>query len=158
MDNNITERALKRAIRLRKNSLFYKTQKGASVGDLFLSFIETCALNDVNVFDYLTALLRNAHRLQDSPGSWMPWNYQAMLLDEGAAAEGVATSSASSPDAGADSAGSSRAPDGKPTVQLKAEADPPVSSDSGVRNEATVGFDLPGLAPGRSEVRETVPP
>lgn len=82
LDNNIAERALKKAIRHRKNSLFFKTKNGAAVGDLFMSLIETCALNQVNAFDYLTALLRNAHRLEESPGSWMPWNYQAMLHEE----------------------------------------------------------------------------
>jgi hypothetical protein len=37
LDNNICERALKKAILHRKNSLFYKTEKGARVGDLFMS-------------------------------------------------------------------------------------------------------------------------
>jgi transposase len=36
LDNNVTERALKRAIRHRKNSLFFKTDKGAAVGDTFI--------------------------------------------------------------------------------------------------------------------------
>ena len=35
LDNNIVERALKKAILHRKNSLFYKTRKGAQIGDLF---------------------------------------------------------------------------------------------------------------------------
>ena len=48
------ERALKKAILHRKNSLFYKTRKGAQMGDLFMSLIHTCELNDVNAFDYLT--------------------------------------------------------------------------------------------------------
>ena len=34
-------RALKKAILHRKNSLFYKTMKGAEVGDLFMSLIHT---------------------------------------------------------------------------------------------------------------------
>src|ERR1035438_6667897 len=37
LDNNIVERALKKAILHRKNSLFYKTRKGAQMGDLFMS-------------------------------------------------------------------------------------------------------------------------
>jgi transposase len=37
LDNNICERALKKAILHRKNALFYKTQNGANVGDLFMS-------------------------------------------------------------------------------------------------------------------------
>jgi len=54
LDNNICERALKKAIRHRKNSLFYKTENGAGVGDLFMSLIHTSELNDANPFDYLT--------------------------------------------------------------------------------------------------------
>jgi hypothetical protein len=36
LDNNIVERALKKAILHRKNSLFYKTRKGAEMGDLYM--------------------------------------------------------------------------------------------------------------------------
>jgi hypothetical protein len=34
VDNNLSERALKRAVLHRKNALFYKTLNGAQVGDL----------------------------------------------------------------------------------------------------------------------------
>jgi hypothetical protein len=37
IDNNIVERALKKAILNRKNALFYKTLNGAGVGDLLLN-------------------------------------------------------------------------------------------------------------------------
>ena len=57
IDNNIVERGLKKAILHRKNSLFYLTMNGAQVGDLFMSLIHTCELNQVNAFDYLVALL-----------------------------------------------------------------------------------------------------
>ncbi len=60
VDNNLVERALKKAILHRKNSLFYKTENGAEVGDLFMSLIHTCELNGVNSFDYLTELLQHA--------------------------------------------------------------------------------------------------
>ena len=48
LDSNIVERALKKAILHRKNSLFYKTENGAEVGDLFMSLIHTCELNGAN--------------------------------------------------------------------------------------------------------------
>ena len=48
LDNNICERALKKAILHRKNSLFYKTQNGAHVGDVFMSLIHTAELNRVD--------------------------------------------------------------------------------------------------------------
>jgi len=51
LDNNVVERALKKAILHRKNALFYKTMNGARVGDLFMSLIHTCELNKVNPFD-----------------------------------------------------------------------------------------------------------
>jgi hypothetical protein len=44
LDNNICERALKRAVLHRKNALFYRTLNGAEVGDLFMSLIHTCGL------------------------------------------------------------------------------------------------------------------
>ncbi|HYK58468.1 MAG TPA: transposase, partial [Bryobacteraceae bacterium] len=79
VDNNLVERALKKAILHRKNSLFYKTEKGAEVGDLFMSLIHTCELNGVNSSDYLTELLRHAEALKQNPSDWMPWNYRDTL-------------------------------------------------------------------------------
>jgi transposase len=79
LDNNVCERALKKAILHRKNALFYKTQNGARVGDLFMSLIYTCQLNEANPFDYLTRLQRHAEAVAACPGSWMPWNYRDAL-------------------------------------------------------------------------------
>jgi hypothetical protein len=76
LDNNIAERMLKKAILHRKNALFYKTMNGARVGDLFMSLIHTCELNQVNPFDYLAALLRHPAELSMCPAEWMPWNYR----------------------------------------------------------------------------------
>ena len=76
LDNNVCERALKRAILHRKNSLFFKTQHGATVGDLFMSIIHTCMLNGVNPFDYLTELERHPAKLRENPEKWLPWNYE----------------------------------------------------------------------------------
>jgi transposase len=77
LDNNICERALKKAILHRKNAYFYKTENGARVGDLFMSLIHTCRLACANPFDYLTTLRRHIRRVRDDPAAWMPWNYQA---------------------------------------------------------------------------------
>ncbi len=79
LDNNLCERALKKAILHRKNALFYKTQNGARVGDLFMSLIYTCQLNQANPFDYLTQLQRHPDQLAARPELWMPWNYRAAL-------------------------------------------------------------------------------
>jgi hypothetical protein len=75
LDNNLCERALRKAILHRKNALFYKTQKGARVGDVFMSLIYTCELNGVNPFDYLTRLQQHADATAAAPASWLPWNY-----------------------------------------------------------------------------------
>ena len=79
LDNNVCERALKKAILHRKNALFYKTQNGARVGDLFMSLIYTCQLNEANPFDYLTQLQRHADQVAASPEVWLPWSYRAAL-------------------------------------------------------------------------------
>jgi transposase len=84
LDNNICERALKKSILHRKNSLFYKTRNGARIGDLFMSLIHTCELNGADPFDYLNQLQRHAEELKLTPPEWMPWNYRATLARTGA--------------------------------------------------------------------------
>jgi hypothetical protein len=76
LDNNLCERALKKAILHRKNSLFYKTRNGARVGDIYMSLIYTCELNGVNAFDYLNQLQLHASDVAEHPERWMPWNYR----------------------------------------------------------------------------------
>ncbi|MGH9842884.1 MAG: IS66 family transposase [Blastocatellia bacterium] len=75
LDNNEVERALKRFVLFRKNSLFYKTEHGADVGDLLMSLIETCRLNQANPFEYLLVLLRNKDQSRRNPSAYLPWNY-----------------------------------------------------------------------------------
>jgi hypothetical protein len=79
LDNNLVERALKKAILHRKAALFYKTLNGAHVGDLFMSAIHTCELNGVNAFEYLVALQHHADALKETPSAWMPWTYRETL-------------------------------------------------------------------------------
>ena len=79
LDNNIVERALKRAILHRKNALFYRTLNGARVGDLFMSLIHTCQLNDVDPFDCLTELRHRAVELAAQPEHRIPRNYRQSL-------------------------------------------------------------------------------
>jgi hypothetical protein len=79
LDNNVCERALKMAILHRKNSLSYKTERGAQVGDLFMSLIHTCRLNRVNPFDYLLALVGHPNEVLAHPEQWLPWNFRQAL-------------------------------------------------------------------------------
>ena len=79
LDNNIVERALKKAILHRKNSLFYKTERGAQVGDIHMTLIHTCELCGANPSDYLTQLQRHAAAVAAAPAAWLPWNYRDTL-------------------------------------------------------------------------------
>jgi len=79
LDNNVCERALKLAVRHRRNAFFFKTPTGAHVGDVFMSLIHTCQLAGENPFDYLTGLLRHARKVAESPKQWFPWNYRETL-------------------------------------------------------------------------------
>lgn len=75
LDNNVCERALKLAVLHRKNALFYKTEGGADVGDLMMSVIQTCALNHINVWEYLLWVVRNERAVGRDPRAWLPWKF-----------------------------------------------------------------------------------
>jgi transposase len=79
VDNNLCERALKRAVLHRKNALYYRSLNGADVGDLFMSLIHTCELCGANSFEYLAELQRHAAELALKPSEWMPWNFRETL-------------------------------------------------------------------------------
>jgi transposase len=79
LDNNICERILKKAILHRKNALFFKTENGARVGDIYMSVIHTANLCGANPFEYLCAIMSNADSVRACPSQWMPWNYRPML-------------------------------------------------------------------------------
>ena len=79
LDNTIVERALEKAILHRKNALYYKTENGAQVGDLFMSPIHTCELNGVPSLGYLIDLQKHAREVAEQLAAWMPWNYRGTL-------------------------------------------------------------------------------
>jgi hypothetical protein len=79
LDNNAAERALKMILRYRKNSLFYKNEHGAYVGDVLTSLIETCRLAGINPLDYLSGLMENRSAVFADPAAWLPWNYRDTL-------------------------------------------------------------------------------
>ena len=79
LDNNAIERQLKKAILNRKNAYFYRSDRGALVGDIYMSLIYTCELNGVDPFDYLNQLQEHASDLAASPSDWMPWTYRETL-------------------------------------------------------------------------------
>lgn len=85
LDNNLCERALKKAILHRKNAMFYKTLEGARAGDTYMSLIHTCELNGITPFEYLVAVQRHAAAASREPAAWMPWNYTEAIARLGPA-------------------------------------------------------------------------
>ena len=81
LDNNALEQCLKIPIRHRKNSMFYKTKYGASVGGILTSVIYTCILSGTNPIEYLTMLQENREQIIKEPSAFLPWTYQDTLLE-----------------------------------------------------------------------------
>jgi transposase len=79
LSNDIVERLIKSCVLHRKNSLFYKTQHGAVIGDILMSLIHTAIRAGQNPFDYLTALQRYRSLVSKNPDAWLPWNFQLTL-------------------------------------------------------------------------------
>jgi transposase len=79
LDNNETERELKPAQRHRKNSLFFKNETGAAVGDVLLSLIRTSVASGVDPVHYLAALAKHETRARAAPQAWLPWSYTHTL-------------------------------------------------------------------------------
>ena len=77
--HSVCERALKKAILHRKAALFFKTERGAHVGDLFMSLIYTCQRTGADPFHYLTTLQTHAAALAAAPQDWLPWTYRDTL-------------------------------------------------------------------------------
>jgi hypothetical protein len=80
LENNLAERALKLAIRQRKNSLFYATEHSAYIASILTSLIATCVQAGVNALNYLVAIQEHRQEVFANPGAWLPWNYEAALV------------------------------------------------------------------------------
>jgi hypothetical protein len=80
IDNNLAERALKLAIRQRKNSLFYATEHSAYIASILTSVIATCVQAGVNALDYLVAVQEHRQEVFANPSAWLPWHYEATLV------------------------------------------------------------------------------
>jgi hypothetical protein len=79
-DNNIAERALKLAIRQRKNSVFYATEHSAYITNILTSVSATCVQAGVKAVDYLVAVQDHRQEVVANPSAWLPWNYEAALV------------------------------------------------------------------------------
>jgi transposase len=91
LTNDECERLLKTAIRHRNNSLFYKTEPGAKVGDILMSLIQTATQAGINPFQYLTAVQKNQAVVAKDPERWFPWNYEETLKTSGAPPPGTSS-------------------------------------------------------------------
>jgi hypothetical protein len=67
------------AIRHRNNSLFYRSLRGARVGDIYMALIYTAELHDENPYEYLVALLAHPADVAADPAAWLPWTFRASL-------------------------------------------------------------------------------
>jgi hypothetical protein len=68
-----------KAVPHRKAALFYKTDNGAHVGDMFMSLIRACELCNADPFDYRTQLQLHVEQLAANPQNWLPRNYRDSL-------------------------------------------------------------------------------
>jgi transposase len=79
IDNNVSEREMKRIVLNRKNSLFVGNPRGGRTAAILASFTSTCRRHDIDPQRYLTQLLMN---LPSAPSSqlsaWLPdqWKRQ----------------------------------------------------------------------------------
>jgi transposase len=77
--NNETERILKRAIRHRKNSLFFKNLVGSAVGDIHMTILLTAKENNIDPVKYVAALLFYEKERKENPEAFLPWNFDKTL-------------------------------------------------------------------------------
>ena len=76
LTNNDLERLLKRSVLNRKNAYFYRTEEGARIGDILMSTIETCVMNEINPWKYLLAIQEHQEKVKKHPALWVPWAYE----------------------------------------------------------------------------------
>ena len=84
IDNNVSEREMKRIVLNRKNSLFVGNQRGGQTAAILASFTSTCRRHGIDPQLYLTQLLLNLPqaKMSDLP-AWLPdqWKlHQAVQL------------------------------------------------------------------------------
>ena len=85
LDNNLTERALKLIIQVRKSAMFYKTLDSAMIASHIQTALYSAAQNEINPYEYMLTVLRNKEAVMAVPEKWLPWNYQTTLelLEDG---------------------------------------------------------------------------
>ena len=69
-------------IRLRKTSMFYKTNHGADVAAILQSVLYTAQEAGVNVLTYLEKVLENPDEVRRRPKDFLPWTLHANPEEE----------------------------------------------------------------------------
>jgi transposase len=73
IDNNVSEREMKRVVLNRKNSLFVGNPRGGRTAAILASLTSTCRRHDIDPQLYLTQLLTNLSRVRKSElPNWLP--------------------------------------------------------------------------------------
>src|ERR1700677_2686105 len=93
LDNNVSEREMKRVVLNRKNSLFVGNSRGGRTAAILASLTSTCRRHDVDPQLYLTQLLMNLPQTKMSELSdWLPDQWKIRHLARIATFSGPSTS------------------------------------------------------------------
>jgi len=94
IDNNISEREMKRVVLNRKNSLFVGNARGGRTAAILASLTSTCRRHDIDPQLYLTQLLVNlpAARMSDLP-AWLPDHWKLAQKERLATLQGQSPTS-----------------------------------------------------------------
>jgi hypothetical protein len=76
LDNNWAEFALRLMALYRNASLFFKTQRSATIMNDLFSIVSTCEANKINAFAYLNWLQVNWQAVQAEPQHYLPWHFK----------------------------------------------------------------------------------
>jgi hypothetical protein len=81
IDNNVSEREMKRVVLNRKNSLFVGNERGGQTAAILSSLTSTCRRHDIDPQHYLTQLLTNLPATPISQlSNWLPDAWKHRLL------------------------------------------------------------------------------
>ena len=94
IDNNISEREMKRVVLNRKNSLFVGNMRGGRTAAILASLTSTCRRHDIDPQLYLTQLLVNlpTARMSDLP-AWLPDHWKLAQKERLATLQGQSPTS-----------------------------------------------------------------
>src|SRR5450631_499333 len=82
IDNNISEREMKRVVLNRKNSLFVGNPRGGRTAAILASFTSTCRRHDIDPQLYLTQLLTNLSQVRRGElPNWLPDRWKKLQAE-----------------------------------------------------------------------------